>query len=148
MNFSQPTIITLYCMAFTLLLVTAPPLFAAPELQTDSELATAGYYRLSWQNNIAADFVLEEATDPTFSQVTILYQGPDTATLISGRSDGTYYYRIRNMQDDIETEWSNVTRVEVSHHPLSRAFMFFGLGAFVFIATLVIVLLGSKTDNQ
>jgi hypothetical protein len=148
MTFSLSTIIAQFCMVLTFLLVAAPPLAAAPALQSDSELATAGYYRLSWQSNVAADFVLEEATNSTFSQATTLYQGPDTATLISGRSDGTYYYRIRNVQDDIETAWSNVTKVEVTHHPLSRAFMFFVLGATVFIATLIVVILGSKAHNQ
>lgn len=134
--------------ALLLLLVSSPSLFAAPQLQTDTEMATAGYYRLSWQSDMAADFVLEEATDPAFLQVTTLYQGPDTATLISGRSDGTYYYRVRNMQNDNQDDWSDVTTVEVSHHPLSRAFMFFALGAIVFIATLVVVVLGSKTHTQ
>ena len=124
------------------------PLTAAPELHTDSELATAGYYRLSWQSDIEADFLLEESTDPSFSQSATVYKGPDTATLISGRKDGTYYYRIRNIKGDIDTEWSNAARVEVTHHPLSRAFMFFALGAIVFIATLIVVLLGNKTHNQ
>ena len=135
-------------MAVAFLLSMAPELFAAPELQTDAEMATAGYFRLSWQSNMAADFILEEAKDPTFSQATTLYRGPDTATLISGRSNGTYYYRIRNVQDDAHSDWSNVTKVEVSHHPLSRAFMFFTLGAIVFIATLVVVVLGSKTHTR
>lgn len=148
MKFTASTIVTLFCIAFVLLFAAAAPLFAAPKLQSDSELATAGYYRLNWQSKITADFVLEEAADPTFSQATVLYQGPDTATLISGRADGTYYYRIRNVQNDIETAWSNVTKVEVTHHPLSRAFMFFALGAIVFIATLSVVILGNKAHNQ
>lgn len=128
----------------------SPPLLAAkPVLQTDSELSSAGYYRLSWQSEIAGDFILQEATDAAFSQATTLYSGPDTATLISGRSDGTYYYRIRNAQDvDTSDAWSNVAKVEVAHHPLSRAFVFFALGALVFIATLAIVVLGSRSHNQ
>ena len=141
------SVITLFCVT-TILLVSVPPLLAAPQLQTDSELATAGYYQLSWQGDINSDYLLEESTDPSFSQSTILYEGPDTATLVSGRSDGTYYYRIRFIQDDTESGWSNVTRVEVSHHPLSRAFMFFALGAIVFIATLVVVALGSRSHTQ
>lgn len=141
------SVITLFCVT-TIILVSVPPLFAAPQLQTDSELATAGYYQLNWQGDIKSDYLLEESTDPSFTQSTILYEGPDTATLISGRADGTYYYRIRFIQDDTESGWSNVTRVEVSHHPLSRAFMFFTLGAIVFIATLAVVVLGSKTHTQ
>lgn len=123
-------------------------LAAAPELQSDSDIASAGYYRLSWKSDISVDFILQESKDPAFSQPTTLYQGPDTATLVSGRSDGTYYYRIRSSEDDTETGWSNTAKVEVNHHPLSRAFMFFALGAIVFIATLSVVILGSKSYKQ
>ena len=133
----------------------ALPAFAiAPKLESDSELATAGYYRLSWKTDVtgnedSSDFILEEGRDSEFSQKTILYRGPDTATLISGRPDGVYYYRIRDEQNtDPLNAWSNVTKVTVAHHPLSRAFMFFTLGAIVFVATLIMVIVGNKTNNQ
>lgn len=134
--------------------VVLPCLAATPDLQSDSELATAGYFQLSWKTDVSGkevsgDFTLEEAGDPEFSQATTLYSGPDTATLISGRPDGIYYYRIRSEQDtETNNAWSNTTRVEVAHHPLSRAFMFFALGAAVFIATLVVVILGNKSSKQ
>lgn len=120
-----------------------------PILTTDNEQSTAGYFRLSWEGTEGSNYVLQEASDPEFSQTSILYEGPDTATLISGRADGTYYYRIRysDQADDAGT-WSNVTRVEVAHHPLSRAFMFFALGAIVFIATLVVVVMGNKSSHN
>ncbi len=133
--------------------ISLPALAAAPDLQSDSELVTAGYYRLSWQSDteetqMKGDYILEQATDREFELATTLYRGPDTATLISGRPNGTYYYRIRNIENaDSPMQWSNVVTVEVAHHSLSRAFMFFILGAVVFVATLVIVVRGSQTHK-
>lgn len=58
--------------------------------------------------------------------------------------DGVYYYRVRAVAD---TDWSEVTVVEVKHHPLSRAFGFFSLGAFMFIIMLLVLFRGnSKVD--
>ena len=123
---------------------------AAPQLRVDSDVSTAGYYQLNWDGESDSNFVLEESTDPEFTQATTLYKGPDTASLISGRSDGTYFYRIRLSSDNPQSahNWSNVASVEVAHHPLSRAFIFFGIGAVVFIATLAVVMLGNKSQNQ
>ena len=129
-------------------------LAATPQLETDSALSTAGYYQLNWKTDVnrkevSGDFILQEANGPEFAQPKTLYRGPDTATLISGRPDGIYYYRIRDSLDtDDLNAWSNVTKVEVAHHSLSRAFMFFALGAIVFISTLVVVILGNKASNS
>ena len=124
-------------------------LASVPQLMSDSEQATAGYFQLSWEGDEGSDYLLQEANDPNFSQFTTLYEGPDTARLVSGRSDGTYYYRIRYRdQAEDANAWSNVTTVEVAHHPLSRAFMFFTLGAIVFIATLTVVVMGNKSSKN
>ena len=114
---------------------------AVPTLKSDSNESTAGYYQLHWSNNHAGDFILQESNKPDFSDAELLYQGPDTATLVSGRKNGTYYYRVRSA--DTENDWSNSVKVNVTHHPLSRAFMFFSLGALVFVATLIMVIRGN-----
>lgn len=148
MKSTVSTTISLLFIVLFPLFSAASPSPAAPKLQSDSDLSTAGYYRLTWQSETAGDFELEEASDPAFAQAVNLYRGPDTATLISGRADGVYYYRIRNIHDETDTNWSNVTRVEVQHHPLSRAFMFFALGALVFVATLIVVIHGNKSHKH
>ena len=146
MKLITPTIIALFSITLLNTAFTSP-LFATPVLESDSEMSTAGYYRLNWQSNTAGDFVLEESTNQTFSNIKTLYQGPDTATLISGRPNGIYFYRVRNSLENVESGWSNVKRVEVSHHSLDRAFTFFALGAIVFIATLGVVILGNKNST-
>ena len=128
-----------FCLVlFFLFPVTAK---AVPTLKSDSNESSAGYYQLHWTNNHTGDFILQESSKPDFSNAELLYQGPDTATLVSGRKNGTYYYRVRSA--DAENEWSNPVRVNVTHHPLSRAFMFFSLGALVFVATLTMVIRGN-----
>lgn len=134
----------------SVLLLTAHFAMAAPQLSSDAEISSAGYYQLSWESDADGEYELQESHDSDFSKSRILYQGPDTASLISGRADGTYYYRTRLVNDDsqMENAWSNVVQVEVNHHSLSRAFVFFAVGAVVFIATLVVVLLGTKNQNK
>lgn len=83
---------------------------------------------------------------PDFTDSKTLYQGPDTATLVSGRKNGTYYYRVRSEKPG--SDWSNAVEVKVAHHPLSRAFMFFSLGALVFVATLTMVVRGNLAHKQ
>jgi len=116
-------------------------------------VSSAGYFRLSWKQDTENDtaifnFELQEADNPAFTQVKTLYSGPDTASLVSGRRNGIYYYRVGYLRDHTDPIWSNTQIVEVTHHPLSRAFMFFALGAIVFIATLTMVILGNKAHQQ
>ncbi|MBD3617962.1 MAG: fibronectin type III domain-containing protein [Chromatiales bacterium] len=119
----------------------------APRLESDSAVATAGYYRLSWQGE-AGRFLLEEATRADFADARVLYQGADLATLRSGQPDGDYYYRIRALHEAGPSPWSEAVHVEVRHHPLSRALTFLLLGAIVFLATLVLILRGETLTRS
>jgi len=121
--------------------------FAAPVLVTDTGLSTAGYYRLSWVEDGGRDFELQEASSDAFSIPRTLYQGPDTATLLSGRADGTRFYRVRDLQaDGTASPWSNTVEVRVGHHSLTRAFLFFSVGLAIFLATLLTIIRGHRED--
>ena len=124
--------------------------FAAPELNSDTEYSTAGYFQLSWSapssTMAAADrFLLQQAENPDFNDAKTLYQGPDRASLISGLADRTYYYRVR-LHD--ATDWSETLAVEVKHHALSRAFGFFILGAIMFLITTFVLLKGANARSE
>jgi len=122
---------------------------ASPKLATDTDVATAGYYRLDWSAEPATDFILEESQQSSFEPARVLYEGPDTARIISGRKDGDYYYRVRDVNNqDEQSAWSDVVHVKVQHHPLSRAFVFFAIGAIVFIATLSAIIIGNRNASQ
>jgi hypothetical protein len=116
----------------------------AIELQSDSEIATAGYYQLSWSGKTKT-FELQESSEPTFVSYRTVYQGSDLATIISGKPDGDYFYRIQSIGDDPRQQ-SEIIKVTVAHHPLSTAFMFFIAGAIVFLATLFLILKGKRQN--
>ena len=137
-------------LSFVCILVTSAPAWsAAPRLESDTDVATAGYYRLEWNANEVKDFILEESQQASFDSVRVLYQGPDTARIISGRGDGDYYYRVRELNTQSrEDGWSEVVHVQVQHHSLTRALLFFVIGAIVFVATLAAIIVGNRQASN
>lgn len=128
------------------LLLCLPSLSFAIELQADTDIATAGYYQLTWQNaddNVQVE--LQEAGNARFQNAKPLYRGPDRARMVTGRPDGTYYYRARPLDvNGTAGAWSEIIKVKVKHHPLSRALGFFIVGAIVFFSILVAILIGNR----
>jgi hypothetical protein len=123
---------------------------AAPELNSDTRLSTAGYFQLSWSApsstlTSSEQYVLQQAENPDFNDAKTLYQGPDQASVISGLGDRTYYYRVRLV---IDPDWSETLAVEVKHHSLSRAIGFFTLGALMFLATAIVLLRGARVRSE
>ncbi|MCG6899712.1 MAG: hypothetical protein LJE75_06875 [Gammaproteobacteria bacterium] len=136
-------VISLLAVALACLIATDPVLAiqTAPRLSSDTDTATAGFYRLEWQS--AAELVeLQEATDAGFEFATTIYTGPDRATVLSGKSDGTRYYRVRANDASQNSPWSNPIAVTVVHHSLSRALLFLFMGIFVFLAIVTVVVRG------
>lgn len=125
-----------------LLLFSANGFADSLNLSSDTEIATAGFYQLSW-SGIKAQYQLQESSTAVFTTFQILYEGDDRATVISGKPDGDYYYRIR-VSNDQQLINSNVVKVTVAHHPLRNAFLFFLAGAVVFLATLFMVIKGKR----
>lgn len=125
-----------------------------PELNVDNRVATAGYYRLEWHMPARTEspnllYELQESLDSHFHDASLSYQGPDLATVMSGRADGMRYYRVRAIRADRPvSQWSKTVSVETRHHSLSRAFGFFAVGAIVFVLTLVLVLRGGRHQRE
>jgi hypothetical protein len=103
-----------------------------------------GVFQLTWPDR--GTVILEEAHRPDFSDAQPIYEGTDTATTLSGKADGDYYYRVRATLGDASR--ADEVRVEVRHHPLSRAFAFFSLGAAVFIATVILIAYGGRLEER
>ena len=128
------------------------PAVSSPTIQltTDSEQATAGYFRLSWntQTNTQQNIIyeLQQSTRDTFANAKTIYLGADTARVISGKSNGDYSYRVRTIENDTtETSWSETVKVTVLHHSLTKAVAFFAAGAIVFLMTLIYIV---RQKNQ
>ncbi|HEY9050032.1 MAG TPA: hypothetical protein VIQ03_00725 [Gammaproteobacteria bacterium] len=115
------------------------------QLTSDTEQATAGYFRLSWnaqmntQQNIT--YELQQSTQDGFAHAKTIYLGADTARVISGKSNGDYSYRVRTIENDsTETSWSEPVKITVLHHSFTKAIAFFVAGAIVFLMTLIYIL--------
>lgn len=123
---------------------------AAPQLHTNSDQPNAGYFRLTWDGGGEGElqFQLQEARSADFAQAETLYEGPDRASLLSGRPDGEYYYRVRAVADHQPGPWSEAVQVDVEHHSLGRAFLFFSIGAVVFLATLGLIVGGNLKSRK
>jgi hypothetical protein len=117
----------------------------APRLLSDTQTATAGYFRLNWESaDMNPVIELQQADNPGFADASFRYRGQDRASVISGMPDGAWYYRARVISDDKAGPWSETVAVKVAHHPLSRAWLFFGLGALVFAATVLLIIRGAE----
>lgn len=126
-----------------------------PVLTTDTELATAGYYQLSWQPGMAGasnknlHFELQKSNHQSFQTARTIYRGPDQASVISGQPNGNYYYRVRAIySNDYVSDWSEAVLVKVKHHSLQRAWVFFITGAFVFLITLIFIIASASNKNR
>jgi len=99
--FSELTILLWFSLLrWFLPLLRAPGLaLAAPQasLHSDTTIATAGYFRLTWaaRGQGTPVFELQQASTPGFRDPSLLYRGSDEARMISGRYDGNYFSRVR-----------------------------------------------------
>ncbi len=127
---------------------------SAPVWDGDLEQkSTGGYYSLNWAapSGDFASFYVEEAPTPDFVQGERrqVYDGKDSGTTISGKADGTYYYRVHvERGDGTRTPWSETLSVTVEHHSLERAFSFLITGALVFLATAAMILSGWMRERR
>lgn len=115
---------------------------AAPvELHADTNVATAGYYQLRWRSD--APVLVQEDASRDFSSPRVIYRGADNARVLSGKSNGDWYYRARTAGAD--GAFGDVVEVTVRHHPVERALGFFAVGALVFLATLAAIITGARS---
>lgn len=117
----------------------------AIELTADVAVSDTGHFRLSWPApGEGAVVTVEESTASDFLGARTIYQGAESATVISGRLDGTYHYRIRAGRGP----WSEPVSVTVRHHSLAQAFAFLAVGAVVFVATALLIISGHRRHRQ
>lgn len=108
----------------------APSNILAPLLERQDRADEPGVLIFVWsllmstdvmQLTSAVNFILEEATQPDFSNATTIYQGAEQKALLYGRLPGDYYYRMRAVVNGASSDWSNalVVRVPVGTIPLT-----------------------------
>lgn len=113
------------------------------------EISAEGYYSLEWSSSNSSTkirYELQESSTPDFTESTPIYRGKDTATTLSGKKDGNYYYRVRSLT--LDSPWSSVLKITVKHHSLKRAILFLSTGAFVFFATAFLLAAGYYREKN
>lgn len=72
------------------------------------EPTSAGSFVVRWSPSTepGAEYVLEEALRPDWSDARELYRGPKWSVSLHGRSAAVYYYRVRAVLGDASSDWS------------------------------------------
>ncbi len=70
----------------------------------------------------ALDYILEQATDPSFEETEVVYSGRGTSWVVpvGAIRPGTYYYRVRAISDGGPGPWSEAQKVEIQAPPPPR----------------------------
>jgi hypothetical protein len=115
---------------------------ARPTLDCPAAPSDTGAYRLGWNNDQPGKiFRLEEDGE-------VLYVGPQQATTVSGRAEGSYAYRVGVLEDNKVSSWSEPCTVVVSPPSLALALTLFGVGLLVFVATVFVVVRGHRAHRR
>ena len=93
--------------------VVAPP--SAPTLNTIANADGDGTYAVSWNSvSNATSYALQEASNSTFTNASMVYTGSNTSATLNEKAPGTYYYRVRASNVGGNSGWSNVKSVIVA----------------------------------
>jgi hypothetical protein len=89
-----------------------------PALTDPGTNDTDGNYTVSWSSvSSATNYTLEEDTSSSFSSPTTVYSGSETSKEITGKSDGTYYYRVMACNECGCSDWSNIENINIDTIP-------------------------------
>ena len=116
-----------------------------PQLKSNKDTSSDGFFKLSWQEEIGP-VEIQEATSIDFIDAELIQPGSDSATVISGKPDGNWHYRARRVLENRTTAWSDPITVTVQHHSLERALFFFFAGLMMFLATCWLVIRGERLE--
>jgi len=117
-------------------------------LETSTQTATAGFFQLSWSFPHAPDdisYQLFEDSDLESSGAKLIYTGPDMASVISGKADGTYkYYVSASSSGWPDRQVSQTITVTVAHHSLKNALIVLVIGFLIFLSVIFVILRGER----
>jgi parallel beta-helix repeat protein len=89
-----------------------------PALNDPGTSDNDGNYVVSWSSvTSATNYTLEEDTSSSFSRPTEVYSGLETSKEITGKSDGTYYYRVKACNECECSDWSNKENITIDTIP-------------------------------
>ena len=107
-------------------------------LDCPGSASDTGAYRISWRAEDGALVRVDE-------NETLIYEGPESATTVSGRPAGDYVYRIGFAGTE---SWEDTCTVSVAPPSLGLAFLLFGVGLSVFASLVVVVVQGHRAHRR
>ena len=155
------------CLFLSLLVPATAGSDEAFVLEATPPVSTDGTARLSWAVPEGARVLIQKAPFADGDAAEILYEGRDSATVVTGLPDGDYRFRGRllSAQGPLTghgptsegasdagsypgSDWSPVVTVRVQHHPLGRALAIFSVGALVFLGTAALIFMGARQEKK
>ena len=130
-------------MATLLLLIVFNGPACSAQLNVDQKIATAGYFTLNWTVADKDSALLQQSSDPDFTQFSEIPVTGSSQISLSGFEDGIYYYRLAN----VDGVFSNTVTVAVEHHSFAKAMQFFAMGSLLFIVLICFLLAGYKKSK-
>lgn len=106
--------------------------------------SNSGHITLTWEGHGDAAYTLQKSDNSNFEKAEIIYQGPDRASFISGLKNGDYFFRVKTEN----APWSGPLLVKVEHHSLQLAFSLAGVGLFVFLSIVYVIILGTRNSAK
>ena len=108
------------------------------DLDLDRELSSEGYITISWHDSYQSiPIIIQVATDASFkelvNEIKLINQN---SIHLSGLKNGSYFVRMLAENNNVSSTSSFV----VQHRDISDAFMFFTLGAILFLSLIVILI--------
>jgi uncharacterized delta-60 repeat protein len=97
------------------LVLKIPVIPSTPVLNPISNADGDGNYAISWTESVGTEaYLLQEDDNSNFTSPTIAFEGLAITHAISGKSTGTYYYRVMATNSYASSDWSNIESVVVS----------------------------------
>ncbi len=122
---------------------------AAPRLSLEGD-SQAGHVTLSWQPSEGTldtpSYQVQEASSEGFGEARTVYEGTHTASVISGMPDGVTFYRVRQQGQRGWGDWSETASFRVEHPSAQSALTLFAFGAFIFMATAAVIVVGNRRE--
>ncbi len=137
--------------------VDAPEEAVIDGIEVDVLETVLPHVSLSWEAKPEDDvpddrtfvFTLQQAGSADFSDPRILYEGRDRSSFRGGLPEGDVFFRVRAADDNgTAGEWSRPLQVRVAYQSMRDAFVLFAIGGVVVLATVVLVVAGSRKDRE
>ncbi|HEX2977633.1 MAG TPA: glycosyl hydrolase family 18 protein [Candidatus Babeliales bacterium] len=101
--------------------VQAPQILDAPVLSGIQNATGNNSYSITWNNVPGAQtYQLEEATTTAFNPSTVIFNGSATSYTVSGKANGTYYYRVKAAASGVVSQPSNIATTQVNQPTTSQ----------------------------